>query len=245
MRYTLAALLGGLGAWWALALWVGPLLLPSPPEVIAATAENLGRLAEGVAYTSLATAAALALATLLGVATAVVSWWSPAASRAILPYTVLVQVVPIVAIAPLLVVWLGYGTGVATVTGAIAAFFPVYSACATGLRAPSQDLVDLFALYRASRSAELWRLRLPAALPVLLSGLRTAAGLAVIGAIVGEFVGSNGFPVSLGYLVVYAARSANLGLCFAAIFAAAALALLLHAAIGAVERRAVGHWYGR
>ncbi len=239
------ALLGGLGTWWGLAVWVGPLLLPSPPEVLAASVQQSGRLVEAATYTSLATLLALCMATLLGVATAVLSWWSPAAGRALLPYTVLVQVVPIVAIAPLLVVWLGYGTGVATVTGAIAAFFPVYSACATGLRAPSQDLVDLFALYRASRSAELWRLRLPAALPVLLSGLRTAAGLAVIGAIVGEFVGSNGFPVSLGYLVVYAARSANLGLCFAAIFAAAALALILHALIGVAERHAVGRWYGR
>ncbi|MBM4392701.1 MAG: ABC transporter permease subunit [Deltaproteobacteria bacterium] len=245
MRYTLLALLGGMGAWWALALWTGPLLLPSPPEVLTAAVENTERLLQGTVYTSLATIGALGIATFLGVAAAILAWWSPEASRAILPYTVLVQVVPIVAIAPLLVVWLGYGTGVATVTGAIAAFFPVYSACATGLRAPSQELVDLFALYRASRAAELRWLRLPAALPVLLSGLRTAGGLAVIGAIVGEFVGSNGFPVSLGYLVVYAARSANLGLCFAAIFAAALLALLLHAGIGAIERGAVGRWYGR
>jgi NitT/TauT family transport system permease protein len=163
---------------------------------------------------------------------------------ALVPYTVLLQIVPIVAIAPMLVIWLGYGTRVAATTAAIAAFYPVYSAATTGLRAPSQELVDLLRLYGASRPQELWLLRLPAALPSLFAGLRTAAGLAVIGAIVGEFVGSNGAPPTLGWLVMFSARSARTDLCFAAIACAAAIALTLHGALRLAERRAIGRWYG-
>ena len=118
------------------------------------------------------------------------------------------------------------------------------AATRTGLVAPGQELVDLLRLYGASRVRELWLLRLPAALPAAFAGLRTAAGLAVIGAIVGEFVGSNGSPPTLGWLVVYAARSARMDLCFAAIVVAAALALTLHGALRLVEERAIGRWYG-
>ncbi len=234
----------GVATWWAVADRVGPLLLPTPWEVGAAAISEFERLGTATWHTLVATACGLLVASTLGLAAAVAAWWRRPLALALLPYTVAVQIVPIVAVAPLLVVWLGYGTAVASVTAAIAAFYPVYAAASTGLRAPSADLVDLFALYRASRWAELWRLRLPAALPTLLSGLRSAAGLAVIGAIVGEFVGSNGFPPTLGYLVVFSARSANLGLCFAAVLAAGVLALSLHALLAALDRATVARWYG-
>lgn len=235
----------GVVAWHLAAAQLGPLLLPTPAAVAAAILDERGRLVEALAHTASAAMGGLLLATTLAMLAAIVSWASAAVRVALVPYTVLVQVIPIVAVAPLLVVWLGYGKGVAVCTAAIASFYPVFSAAWTGIRAPGQDLVDLFRLYGASRLQELWRLRLPASLPATFSGLRSAGGLAVIGGIVGEFVGSNGFPPTLGQLVVYTARSAELDLCFAAIAAAAALALVVNTTLAAIERRVIGSWYGR
>ncbi len=238
------AVLGGLVLWAVVAERVGPLLLAGPVDVARALVAERARLGEATLRTAVSAIGGLGAAALLGVALAVGAWWSRALRAALLPYTVVLQVVPIVAIAPLLVVWLGYGTAVALTTAVIAAFYPVYSAATTGLAAPPRELVDLFALYGAGRPRELWLLRLPAALPALFSGLRSAAGLSVIGAIVGEFVGSNGYPPTLGYLVVFSARSARPDLCFAAIVCAAALALAQHGALRLLERRAIGRWYG-
>ncbi len=238
------ALFAGLALWALVAARVGPLLLAGPIEVLRALVTERARLGEATLRTATAAVGGLGLATALGVTFAVGAWWSRALRAALLPYTVVLQVIPIVAIAPLLVVWLGYGTAVALATATLAAFYPVYSAATTGLAAPPRELVDLFRLYGASRAGELWLLRLPAALPALFSGLRSAAGLAVIGAIVGEFVGSNGYPPTLGYLVVYSARSARPDLCFAAIVGAAALALALHWIVRRLEVRAIGRWYG-
>lgn len=241
---TAVAALSGLVAWHLAARFAGPLLLPTPLAVVAALGTHAERLATATAQTALGTLGGLGLALLLGIGAAVVAWASPALGRALLPYTVLVQVVPIVAIAPLLVVWLGYGLPVAVTTSFIASFYPVWSAASTGLVAPAPELVDLLRLYRAPRWRELVDLRLVAALPALFSGVRTAAGLAVIGAIVGEFVGSNGVPPALGQVVVYEARSARIDVAFAAITCAAGLALGLHALVRVAEVRAIGRWYG-
>jgi NitT/TauT family transport system permease protein len=238
------SVVAGLGAWSLLAAWAGPLLLPRPTDVLAALAADPERLGRALAETGLAAFGGLGIAALAGVLAAAAGWWSRVLRQALTPWTVLVQVVPIVAIAPLLVVWLGYGLGVALCTASIAAFYPVYAAAQSGLRAPSADLVDLFRLIGASRLQELVQLRAWAALPSLFAGFRTAAGLAVIGAIVGEFVGSNGVPPTLGYTVLVASRSARPDQAFAAIFLAAALALGLGLAIGALERRVIGRWYG-
>lgn len=241
---ALASVVAGVCCWNALAGAVGPLLLPTPAAVLGAIVDERGRLAVALGQTAIAAGAGLGVAFAAGVGGAILAWLSGAARVALLPWTTLVQVVPIVAIAPLLVVWLGYGPPVAATTAAVAAFYPVYSAAGTGLRAPGPELEDLLRLYGASRLRALVDLHLPAALPALFSGLRSAAGLAVIGAIVGEFVGSNGVPPALGQVVMAAARSARLDLCFAAVVAAAALALAFHLVLLLLERRWVAPWYG-
>ncbi len=244
-RLVVVVALGvGLLVWLAAADRMGPLLLPEPQAVLRALWTERARLSVATGQTALAATIGLAIASLGAVLTALAAWSSRGLARALLPYITLLQVVPIVAVAPLLVVWLGYGPPVAATTAAIAAFYPVYSAASTGLRAPGSDLVDLLHLYGAPPLRVLWDLRLPAALPALFSGLRTAAGLSVIGAIVGEFVGSNGIPPALGQVVVASARSARMDLCFAAIVAAGALALSLHAVLRFAEHRAIGKWYG-
>lgn len=241
---TPAALAAGLLAWELGGRMAGPLLLPGPIAVLGALGRHHERLLVATGQTALGSLGGLALALLLGVGAAVAAWASAPLRRALIPYTVLLQVVPIVAVAPLLVVWLGYGLPVAVASSFIASFYPVWSSASTGLVAPAPELVDLLRLYRAPRWRELVDLRLVAALPALFSGVRSAAGLAVIGAIVGEFVGSNGVPPTLGQLVVYSARSAQTDVAFAAIACATALALLLHGAARWTEARAIGRWYG-
>lgn len=241
---AIAAFALGFAAWWAVAVSVGPLLLPTPVDVGSALWTSSAKLAEAGFQTGIAALGGLGAASALGVLAAVAGFWSRGLKAALVPYTLLIQVVPIVAIAPLLVVWLGYGRSVALVTAAVAAFYPVFSAATTGLVSASPDWVALFRLYGASRWRELWSLRLMAALPSIFAGLRTAGGLAVIGAIVGEFVGSNGSPPTLGYLIVFSARSAELGLCFAAVAVSAGLALIFLAVVGAAEQKLVGRWFG-
>lgn len=242
---TLLSFALGLAIWAAVAERVGPLLLASPLEVGKVfLGENGPRLAEATLHTLKSALLGLLVATSIGIGTAVLGWRSALARQAMAPYLSLIQVIPIVAIAPLLLVWLGYGSTVALVTAGIASFYPVYAATATGLLAPSVEQVDLLRLYGAGRAQELWYLRLPAALPALFSGLRTAAGLSVIGTIVGEFVASNGLPPTLGFLVISGARAARTDLSFAAVVCAGALAMAFSALLGLLERRLIGRWYG-
>ena len=221
------------------------MLLPSPTDVARAAWDGRETLLRSTWSTAGAALLGLAMAAVVSMVGAVAFLRSRWLELAIYPYALLLQTVPIVAIAPLLVVWLGYGTPVAVATAAIVSFFPLLTAGNVGLRAADPASVDLLRLYGASWSQEVWRLRLPGALPYLMSGLRTAVGLSVIGAIVGEFVGSNGHPPSLGYLVLRSARSAETAMTFAAVAASTALALALFGAVQAIEHRAIGRWHAR
>jgi NitT/TauT family transport system permease protein len=147
--------------------------------------------------------------------------------------------VPIVAIAPLLVIWFGYGSRAVVAAAAVVSVFPVIANTLAGLLSVDPALADLFRLHGASRFATLWKLRLPWALPYLLTGLRIAAGLAVIGAIVGEFVGGGG----LGVVVLGAMRQQRTDLVFAAIGYASLLGLALFGAVGLASRLALRHWH--
>lgn len=238
------SILAGIGLWALLAAKLGPFLLPTPWAVGAAIASDPAQLLTAAGTTLAAAAAGFLIAALLASAAASLSWANAPIRLALAPWITLLQILPIIAIAPMLTIWLGYGGQVAAVTAAVAAFYPIYSAAGTGLRAPGEDLVDLLRLYGASRLQE-WRLlRARASLPALFSGLRTAAGLSVIGAMVGEFTGSNGSPPSLGFLILFGTRSARLDLSFAAILLSGVLAVGLQQLIGWAERRSIGAWYG-
>jgi len=241
----LAAAALAVGAWALLASQLNPVLLPGPLAVLQAAWDTREGLLEATVVTGLSALVGLLLAVVLGMLGATLFQLSRWVELALTPYALLVQTVPIVAVAPLLVVWLGYGPPVAVASAAIVSFFPVLTSANLGLAASSTEQRELFAITGASPLQTLLKLRLPMALPYLFGALRTAGGLAVIGAIVGEFVGANGTPRSLGYLVQAAARGAHTDRSFAAILAAAALALGIFGAIRALEHRAIGRWHGR
>lgn len=220
-------------------LGISPLLLPTPSEVVRAAITQRATLLPALAETSWATLAGLALSAAVGVAAAVALSAARWIERAFYPYAIFFQVVPIIAIAPLLVIWFGYGARAVVAAGFIVSVFPVIANTLAGLRSVDPTLRDLFRLYGAGRLAQLWKLELPFALPFILTGLRIAAGLAVIGVIVGEFVGGGG----LGVVVLGGMRQQRTDLVFAAILEASALGLALFAAVSLASRLALRRWH--
>lgn len=226
------------------ALRVEAYLLPPPSAIAVAAMKEAPTLAQGALTTARAALTGFVLSAVLGVVAAIVLTSSRLVERAFYPYTVFLQTVPIVAIAPLLAVWLGPGVQAVSVCALIVSVFPVIANTVTGLRSVDPALRDLFRLYGAGRVATLVKLTLPAALPHIVTGLRIAGGLAVIGALVGElFAGfSEGSP-GLGIVVQTAYKQLRTDLLFAAVLTATGLGLALFAAVNALGARVLGRWH--
>lgn len=219
-------------------------LLPPPSAIAVAMHKDAEMLAGGALTTARAALAGFALSAITGVLVAILLTSSRLMERAFYPYTVFLQTVPIVAIAPLLAVWLGPGTRAVGVCVLIVSVFPVIANTVTGLRSVDPALRDLFRLYGAGRLTTLIKLSLPASLPHIVTGLRIAGGLSVIGALVGElFAGfSEGTP-GLGIIVQTAYKQARTDLLFAAVLAATGLGLLLFAFVNMLGARVLGRWH--
>ncbi len=211
-------------------------ILPPPWTVAAALWEHRDLLAEHGAITLAEIALGLVVGGGMGVLAALsLALWRPAALW-LWPLFVATQALPVFAIAPLLVLWLGYGMASKIAMAALIIFFPVASAFYDGLRRTDPDLLDLARTMNASKGAVLRHLRVPAALPGLASGLKVGAAVAPIGAVVGEWVGSS---AGLGFLMLHANARLQVPLMFAALLLLAVMAILLHAAISACLRRAL------
>jgi NitT/TauT family transport system permease protein len=252
--------LGRLGAAFGLTLgllvlWQGacvvfalpPVLLPTPVAVgLALVADAPSLVASAWATFAMALAAlavAAAIATPLALATAM----SPLAEAAVRPLAVTLQVTPVVAVAPLVVIWAGLDhAGRAIVAlAAVVAFFPLYSSLATGLRSADPDLERLFDLYGATRLQRLVRLQVPSAVPFALEGLKVAVGLAIIGAVVAEFVAGSGQAQGLAWRILEAEHQLQTDRMFAALAVLAALGAGLHSLATAAEARLLRRWRGR
>lgn len=214
-------------------------LLPSPSQVATALWTDSAEFLEAARSTAFCAASGLALSFAVGVASALALSFSSFARRAFYPYAVFFQTVPIIAIAPLLVIWFGFGQPTVIASSFIVSLFPVVASSLLGLESTDPALLDLFRLYGASRSASLWKLRLPFAAPQIFSGLRIASGLAVIGAIVGEFVGGGG----LGAVVDSARTQQRVDKVFAAVLVSSALGLALVASVDLIARRSLRRWH--
>jgi NitT/TauT family transport system permease protein len=229
------------------ALHVPPYLLPAPSQVFGALVANAAILAAS-AWTTLSMALwALLIASACAIAVALLIGLSPLAESAVRPLAVALQVTPIVAIAPLVNIWAGLDHPERAVIGlaAVVAFFPIFSGAITGLRSADADLERLFDLYGASRSQRLLKLRLPAAVPFLLEGHKVAAGLAVIGAVVAEFVSGSGGSQGLAWRLLEAANRLQTAKMFAALVILGLMGVLAHAAFQALETWALRRWRGR
>jgi putative hydroxymethylpyrimidine transport system permease protein len=169
-----------------------------------------------------------------GAALALAMSFLPVTRRVLLPLMVVSQAVPVFAIAPLLALWFGFGLASKIVMATIAIFFPVASAFADGLARTDPNLIDLGRLYRARRAQIVRLLRVPAALPALITGVRLAAVYAPIGALIGEWVGASS---GLGYAMLFANARAQTDVMFAALFLLAAMAVALRAIVDLATAR--------
>jgi NitT/TauT family transport system permease protein len=219
-------------------------LLPPPSAIAGAMGGDASELALAASVTARAALYGFVLSTAFGTLSAVVLAASRVLERALYPYTVFLQTVPIVAIAPLLVLWFGAGIRAVTISAFIVSVFPVIAGGLAGMRSVEPPLRDLFRLYGASRLSTLAKLELPAALPSLVTGLRVAAGLAVIGAIVGEFVaGFSETGAGLGILILSSYRQLRTDLLFAAVLFASMLGLLLFGAVNLAGYLLLRRWH--
>ena len=213
---------------WQLVLWifkVPPYMLPSPWAVARAVVARFPSLLNSFAITAAESAGGLIASIIVGVLVALFFAQSRWVRRMLYPYTILLQTVPIIAIAPLILMWIGAGTAAVALIAFIISLAPVIANTTQGLVSVDENLVNLFLMHNASRAQILFKLRLPHAVPSLFVGIRIASGIAVIGAVTGELyagssrVGEGG----LGYSILYASSQLQTDYLFALVLAATVL----------------------
>lgn len=224
------------GAWWLAVrlLRVPPFILPGPPDVAAALAEHRVYLLRHAGQTIGHALGGFGIAAGGGAAVAMVLAVSGRLRQAVFPLLVALQAVPKVAIAPLLVVWLGFGPSSKVALVALLAFFPVVVNTGAGLAATPSELTELARSLTASRRQTLVKVRLPAALPYLFAGLKVAVSLALIGAVVAELTTPN---AGLGTIILRSGQAADTALGFAAVTLLAGIGITLYYGLVLAERR--------
>lgn len=238
MRRGLVTLSGILVGWQVL-VWVTgvpPFILPGPLQVMTALVRQGPLLLHHGAITLAEIVLGIILGSLLGALAAILLASSGSARRWLLPLLVMSQALPVFALAPLLVLWLGYGMASKIAMAVLVIFFPVTAAFLDGLRRTEPGWIELARTMDARPVAVLTRVRIPAALPALASGLRVAAAVAPIGAVIGEWVGSS---AGLGYLMLHANARMQVDTMFAALLVLAVMALGLWFAVDRGGRRLV------
>ena len=242
----IAFLLGG----WEIAcrvMQVPVYFLPPPSAVGAALLEHWPALVAASWRTLSVALISLLLASLIAQALAILTAVSPFLDRAIRPLASVVQVTPVVAIAPLVLIWAGldHPERALVTLAVLVAFFPSVSGATAGLRSADPDLERLFALYGAGRWQRVVRLRLPSAVPFLLEGHKVGAGLALIGAVVAEFGAGSGGVRGLAWQILDAGNKLQTDRMIAALVVLGAMGVALHAVLEATERAGLKWWRGR
>ena len=249
LSYATPAILGFL----VLALWefvvrhfdVPPYVLPAPSAIAVAFADNFSSLMASLWTTLRVTLEAFALAVASGVALAILFSQSRTIEHALYPYAVVLQVTPVVAIAPLILIWVGFERiNLALVIIAfIVAFFPILSNTTLGLRSTDRNLIDLCRLYGASRWQILAKVQMLSALPYLLGAMKISGGLALIGAVVAEFVAGSGTASGLAWRIVEAGNRLEIAKMFAALGLLAALGIAIFSILTLVEWALLHRWH--
>jgi len=212
---------------------IAPYLLPAPSDVVAKLVEARASLLAHTLITAVEIVLSFLVALVVGVALAVAVVYVRPLEKAVYPWIVASQVIPKVAIAPLFIVWFGFGLAPKVIIGFLIAFFPILVDTVIGLRSVEAESIYLMQSMGAGRWLSFLRLRLPNAAPNIFAGMKVAITLATVGAIVAEFVGAN---EGLGYILLFANGIVDTKLLFAALTLISLLALALYLVVGALER---------
>jgi NitT/TauT family transport system permease protein len=249
VRIAVPVILGTvfLGAWEILVrtLAVPKYVLPAPLMIAAALVDDFGPLIGSLYVTLFITLAAFAVALVLGVLIAILFAQSRLFEISLFPYAVILQVTPIVSIAPLVLIWVGLDhlERALLILATIVAFFPILSNTTLGLKSVDHNLHNLFDLYSATRWQRLKSLQFPSALPYLLGGMRISGGLALIGAVVAEFVAGSGTGTGLAWRIVEAGNRLNIPRMFAALLLLSLLGIVIFFSLSTLEYLLLRKWH--
>jgi NitT/TauT family transport system permease protein len=224
-----------LAAWWAVTETdlVAPYILPSPADTWRTAQENAAYLTQHTWVTTWETVIGFVIAAIVGELVAVVMVYSESLEKTLYPLILFAQVIPKIAVAPLFIVWLGFGPTPKILVAVLMAFFPIVISGLAGLRSVDPEILELTSTMGASRFKTFLKIRFPASLPQLMSGLKVAATLAVTGAVVGEFVGAN---EGLGYVILQANGNLDTAMLFAALIIMCIIGIVLFAIIEIAEK---------
>lgn len=224
-------------------LRISPLLIPKPAAVWHVVAFKGRELWSAALLTSAAALGGFAASLVVGTVVAFAFAQARIIRTSCYPYAIFLQTVPVVAIAPIIVTWFGYGFQSVVIVAFILSLFPIITNGTAGLTAIDRELAELFRLYRATRRETLWKLRLPSAVPWLIAGARTSSGLAVIGAIVGEFfAGSASGRFGLGYYIRVKLEQVKTAELFAAVLTSTLLGVGIFGAVTLAGSTLFARW---
>jgi NitT/TauT family transport system permease protein len=249
MRFVVPIVLGAIViAIWQLLVWwleVPKFVLPAPSQIAESLATDYPSLLISLWITLRITLMAFFIALATGVLLAVLSVQSRLVEISIFPYAVILQVTPVVAIAPLILIWVGveHIDRALLILATIVAFFPILSNTTLGMKSVDHNLRDLFQLYGASRWQRLRMLQMPASMPYLLGGMKISGGLALIGAVVAEFVAGSGTGSGLAWRIVESANRLNIPRMFAALLMLSALGIVIFLLLAGLEKLLLGRWH--
>ena len=233
-------------AWQAIvvAFDIKPYLIPKPLEVWHAAGEHASDLLSAAKLTAAGALCGFAASLVTGIMVSLVFAQSKIIERSAYPYAVFLQTVPIVAIAPIVINLFGAGFLSVVVVAFIISLFPIITNTTAGLTTVNAALLELFAMYNASRWQQLWRLRLPSAVPYVVTGAKISCGLSLIGAIVGEFsagFGTNSF--GLGYLIIQSSSQLKIDNLFAAVLCSALLGVMIFGLVSVIGATILAWWH--
>lgn len=221
-----------------------PYLIPSPLLMMQTLIGDWGTLFDSLMITMKITVLSFIVAVVVGVLISFLFVQSRLIETALFPYAVLLQVTPIVAIAPLIIIWVKQPTASLVVCATLVALFPIISNTTLGLRSVDPDLQAYFKMNRASRMQMLWRLRIPSALPYFFGGLRISSGLALIGAVVAEFVaGTGGSASGLAFRILESGYNLQIPRMFAALALVSLCGIVIFACLSLVSYLSLRHWH--
>jgi NitT/TauT family transport system permease protein len=232
--------------WQTIPAWLGmkPFIFPKPTDVLTAAAEDWRILWDAVRITVAESVVGFLLSAVIGIAVSLLLASSLIMERSLYPYAIILQTIPVVAVAPLVVIWFGAGYNSIVVIAFLIGFFPVISNTLMGLNSVDSSMDELFTLYNSSKWQKMWKLRLPAAMPYIMAGLKISCTLSIVGVIVGEYVaGIGGGKGGLGYAITIAAVQMKTPFLFACGIAAAILGISFYLIVSLLAKRVLGSWH--
>jgi NitT/TauT family transport system permease protein len=219
-------------------------IFPTPTDIISASHEHGHDFLQAIWVTAATSIGGFLLSACIGVVTAMVMAAAKPVERTLYPYAVILQTTPIIAIAPLVVIWFGTGTKAVLLITFIIGFFPIVANTLVGLHSASATTVDLFHVYRASKWQVMWKLRIPAALPYIFTAFKISCTLAVIGTIVGQYTaGTGGGSGGIGYILIVASNQLQTAYVFAAGIAAALIGIVFYLIVNFLSVRVLSSWH--